>query len=67
VDVEGGEDTICPQCGARAINRRGFSATVENVADGACASCGRSLNFGVPRHSGETGGLGADDGDGDGS
>ncbi len=64
VDVPGGEDTMCPQCGERAINRRGFSATVENVADGACASCGRSLNIGTPRR-----GRAVDhtDGDGDGS
>ena len=49
VDVPGGEDTVCPDCGERAVNRRGFSATVENVAGGACASCGRSLNIGTPR------------------
>ena len=52
VDVPGGEDTVCPQCGEHAINRRGFSAKVENVEDGTCAACGRSLNIGGPKRGG---------------
>ncbi len=49
VDVEGGEDTVCPSCGARAVRRRGFSVLAENLtADGACGVCGAAL--GVVRH-----------------
>ncbi len=48
VDVPGGEDTVCPQCNVKAINRRGFSAKVENLDGGKCASCGAPLNIYFP-------------------
>jgi pyruvate formate lyase activating enzyme len=40
----GGEDTICPKCGARAVRREGFSADAAGVRDGACVVCGTALN-----------------------
>jgi pyruvate formate lyase activating enzyme len=52
VDVPGAEDTTCPQCGALAVCRRGFSVLAENLAeDGSCASCAAPLNItvGKPR------------------
>jgi len=46
VDYPGGEDTVCPSCGAVAIARRGFSASIQGVADdGSCAACGADLNM----------------------
>ena len=45
VDYPGGEDTVCPSCGAVAVARRGFSASVTGLnAQGACAACGAELN-----------------------
>ena len=32
VDYPGGEDTVCPECGAVAIARRGFSSRVDGLA-----------------------------------
>jgi len=44
VSIPGGEDTVCPQCGARAIGRSGFSLSTERITDeGACTACGTSL------------------------
>ncbi|HSK47355.1 MAG TPA: AmmeMemoRadiSam system radical SAM enzyme [Coriobacteriia bacterium] len=44
VSVPGGEDTVCPSCGARAIERRGFSLSASRIADdGRCVSCGTDL------------------------
>lgn len=44
VAIAGGEDTICPDCGALALRRTGFSLEVEaTTRDGRCASCGRDL------------------------
>ena len=43
VDVPGGEDTVCPGCGAIAIGRRGYAVTARSTRDGACAGCGRPL------------------------
>jgi pyruvate formate lyase activating enzyme len=46
VDVEGGEDTICPTCGTRAVERRGYVVSRRRLTpDGACATCGRTLNL----------------------
>ncbi len=44
VDLPGGEDTVCPSCGAVAIRRRGFAADVSGLgSDGTCAACGAGL------------------------
>jgi pyruvate formate lyase activating enzyme len=39
----GGEDTVCPSCGAVVIGRSGFSITRAAVRDGKCAACGFGL------------------------
>ena len=36
---DGGEDTVCPQCGEVVIRRRGFSVMARHMQDGCCASC----------------------------
>ncbi len=40
----GGEDTACPECGAVAIRRTGYTVTSDRVVNGACARCGVPLN-----------------------
>jgi pyruvate formate lyase activating enzyme len=46
VDVPGGEDTVCPGCGAHAVDRRGFAVLAEKLSrEGACLSCGEPLNI----------------------
>ena len=37
------EDTRCAGCGETLIRRRGFSAAITGLVDGACRRCGRSL------------------------
>jgi len=37
------EDTICPNCGQRVIERRGFQVTRRNLRDGKCGNCGASI------------------------
>jgi pyruvate formate lyase activating enzyme len=44
VDHPGGEDTVCPSCGATAIRRRGYSITERATREGACARCATPLN-----------------------
>jgi pyruvate formate lyase activating enzyme len=41
----GGEDTVCPDCGAVAIARDGYSITAHRTAGGACEGCGRPLGI----------------------
>jgi pyruvate formate lyase activating enzyme len=42
----GGEDTVCPRCGAVAVSRTGFSARTDRLTpDGRCRSCGGGLNI----------------------
>jgi pyruvate formate lyase activating enzyme len=43
--VAGGEDTVCPECGAVAIAREGYRITVRQLKDGACSSCGTGLGI----------------------
>jgi pyruvate formate lyase activating enzyme len=45
VDVPGGEDTLCPDCGATAVSRRGFSAKMGGLVGGVCEACGSPLNI----------------------
>jgi pyruvate formate lyase activating enzyme len=45
VDVPGGEDTVCPACGAVAVKRSGFFVLEQRVERGACMSCGTPLNI----------------------
>lgn len=45
VDVPGGEDTVCPECGTVNIRRRGYSTRLEALsAIDRCAQCGHDLN-----------------------
>lgn len=41
----GYEDTICPRCGAKAIERRGYLVALENIDKcGRCSRCGQDLS-----------------------
>lgn len=44
--LNGTTDTICPRCGAVAVEREGFSAWPK-TRDGRCASCGEELGIAV--------------------
>ncbi len=39
----GGEDTICPGCGARVIERAGFEVTALRLRGARCAACNREI------------------------
>ena len=39
------DDTTCPKCGGKAVERDGFSVTRMSMRDGRCAECGTSLNM----------------------
>ena len=41
--VAGGEDTVCPQCGAVVIRRRGFRLLEAAVRGGCCGYCGAGV------------------------
>jgi pyruvate formate lyase activating enzyme len=41
--VEGGEDTLCPQCGAAVIRRQGFRLLASALKGGACRACGKGI------------------------
>lgn len=41
----GGEDTVCPRCGARAIQRDGYRVVRRATRDGVCVSCGEPLSI----------------------
>ncbi len=41
----GGEDTVCPSCGAVAISRSGFEVLRMRTQSGECARCGAALNL----------------------
>jgi pyruvate formate lyase activating enzyme len=45
VSEPGGEDTICPQCGAVLVRRDGFAVLDDRVADGSCPRCGRAVGI----------------------
>lgn len=45
VAVPGGEDTVCPGCGAVALGRDGYRLTGVNVEGGACTGCGTPLGI----------------------
>ncbi|MDO8963462.1 MAG: AmmeMemoRadiSam system radical SAM enzyme [Coriobacteriia bacterium] len=45
VDEPGGEDTVCPVCGALAVRRNGFAVLDDRVRDGACPRCGEALGI----------------------
>jgi pyruvate formate lyase activating enzyme len=41
----GGEDTVCPQCGAVAVRRTGYTITARHTREGGCARCAQPLNI----------------------
>ena len=41
--LEGLEDTLCPSCGCRVIERRGFLVLADRLADGKCPDCSLAL------------------------
>ncbi|OEU56589.1 MAG: AmmeMemoRadiSam system radical SAM enzyme [Desulfobulbaceae bacterium S3730MH12] len=43
VPGEGGENTYCPGCGTKLIDRFGFSIQQNNLKDGHCSKCGQQL------------------------
>jgi pyruvate formate lyase activating enzyme len=46
VAVEGGEDTVCPECGVLAVDRVGYSTRVDALMlDGRCRQCGADLGI----------------------
>lgn len=40
----GGEDTLCPACGALLIGRRGFASQVAGLREGRCSGCGAAIS-----------------------
>ena len=46
-NVPAGEagNTCCPGCGATAVRRSGYRVDASGLEDGACAGCGKALNF----------------------
>jgi pyruvate formate lyase activating enzyme len=46
VPGQGGEDTLCHQCGKTLIERWGFTVAANRVKDGACPTCGARV-YGV--------------------
>ncbi len=40
---EDGENTICPKCGEKVVERMGFSIMSQNLANGKCGNCGYSI------------------------
>jgi pyruvate formate lyase activating enzyme len=56
VAVPGGEDTVCPECGAVVVDRVGYATKVDAVtADGHCKSCGVDLGIKMEGCLGTTG------------
>ena len=45
VEEPEGEDTLCPQCGATAVARRGYRVVGQATRAGACAVCGHPLGL----------------------
>jgi pyruvate formate lyase activating enzyme len=45
VQLPGGEDTMCPACGAVAIARDGYSITRRATSEGMCSACGEDLGI----------------------
>ena len=41
--VPGAEDTVCPACGAIAIERDGYEITARHLRAGSCSECGTAL------------------------
>jgi pyruvate formate lyase activating enzyme len=57
VRQEGLEDTVCPECGATAIARYGFSVTLMHLKSGRCSQCGTAILPQLPEHDPRGGGA----------
>ena len=42
-NVSGGQDTVCPACGATVIRRTGFAVATTNLRGAGCGACGERL------------------------
>ncbi len=40
---EGGEDTICPECGMLLISRHGYSVEIKGLEESICKGCGKKI------------------------
>ncbi|MDO9108943.1 MAG: AmmeMemoRadiSam system radical SAM enzyme [Coriobacteriia bacterium] len=45
IDENDAEDTHCPQCGAVAMSRTGYTILARHTHDGACSRCGEALGI----------------------
>jgi pyruvate formate lyase activating enzyme len=45
VMLDKGQDTLCPNCGARLIRRRGYATTIEKLEGGRCGKCGNKIRL----------------------
>ena len=45
IQLEIGQDTDCPHCGAKLVRRRGYSVKVEKLRGSACGACGQPVHF----------------------
>ena len=45
VDLPGGSDTFCPQCGALLITRRYYQTRIVRLAGNRCLDCGSQINI----------------------
>lgn len=43
VPGSGGEDTVCPSCSARLVERSGFTVQLNGIENGACPHCGAAI------------------------
>ena len=47
VAVDGGGDTVCPECGELAVTRSGYRTQARLTDQGTCLSCGGSVNVAI--------------------
>lgn len=45
IDLPGGSDTLCPQCGALLITRSYYQIRITGLADNRCFECGADINL----------------------
>jgi len=43
IETASGEDTFCPNCGRRLIQRKGFVVVRNDLRDGRCPNCGAAI------------------------
>ncbi len=45
IDLPGGSDTLCPQCGALLISRRGYRTRITGLSGNICLACGAEISL----------------------